>query len=79
VLAVLGLWSAPLEMWVVDSYMLLELLEGIVGPLGHAIHAMVHVPVGNVAVGEQRGGGDGVVGRKPVKRIGKHLDRDRKR
>jgi len=74
VLAVLLLRPAPLEMLVVNSYMLLELLEGVVRPLRKTIEAVMHVAVGNMAVGQQCGGGNLVVGREPVERIGQHLD-----
>ena len=36
-LAVFGLGTRPRKVWVVDSNVLLQLLEGIVGPLSQAI------------------------------------------
>jgi hypothetical protein len=74
VLAVFWLRAASLEMWVVDSYVLLELLEGVVRPLRKTVEAVVHVPVGNMAIRQQGGGGDGVVRGEAVEWIGKHLD-----
>ena len=58
---------------VVDTDVLLQLLQGVVRALGEGVHAGgVHVCGRDMAVGEQRGGGDGVVGRKAVEWIGQH-------
>lgn len=73
VLAVLGLRARPGEVRVVNSYVLLEVLKGVVRSLGQAVEAAVKVARRDMAVGEQRGGGDGVVRREPVKRVGQHL------
>jgi hypothetical protein len=61
-------------MWVVNSYMLLELLKGVVRPLGECVETSVEVTVRHMPVGHERGLRHGVVGGEPVKRIGHHLD-----
>lgn len=75
VLAVLGLWSRPGEMGVVHAYVLLEVLEGIVGSLGEAVEAAVKVARLDMAVGEEGGRRNCVVGGEPVKRVGQHVVR----
>jgi len=64
VLPVFLLVPWPLHMRVVDRDVLLELLEGIVRPLGQAVEARgMHMgPWVAMAIGEKGVGGDGVVG-----------------
>ena len=58
----------------VHTDMLLELLKGVVRPLRHALEAVgVEVRVRDMAVGEESGGGDGVVWREPVERVRQHV------
>ena len=58
----------------VHTDVLLELLEGVVGALRHALEAAgVEMRVGGMAVGEESGGGDGMVWREPVERVGQHV------
>ena len=67
----LGPWPGHVR---VHTDVLLELLEGVVGALRHAVEAAgVEMRVGDMAVGEESGGGDGVVWRKPVKRVRQHV------
>lgn len=73
-LAVLLLGPGAGEMGVVDADVLLELLEGVVGPLGKIVEtAVVEVAVGHVPVGEEGVLGD-VVGGEAVERVGQHRD-----
>jgi len=53
VLAMLRLGPCPSEMWVVNSYMLLELLESVVRPLGEGVESRVQVPVWDVPVRQE--------------------------
>ena len=74
-LPVLLLRPGARKMRVVDAYVLLELLQGVVGALGEGVEAS-RVEVGrlDMAVGEESRGGDRMVGREPVERVGQHLD-----
>ena len=75
-LAVLHLLvSWPSQVRVVNTDMLLELLQSVVGALGKSVEAgCVDVARGNVPVGEQRCRGDGVVWREAVERVGQHCE-----
>lgn len=75
-LPVFGLWARPSQMVVVHSYVLLELLQRVVGSLGETVEAgRVKVASWNMSIGEEGGGGDGVVRGEPVKRVGQHVAR----
>lgn len=55
---------------------MLELLECVVGALGHALEAVgMHVGVGDMAVREEGAGRHGLVWRKSVERIRQHVVR----
>jgi hypothetical protein len=62
-------------MGVVHAYVLLEVLEGVVGSLGQAVEAAVKVARLDMAVGEESGRRNCVVGGEPVKRVGQHVVR----
>lgn len=74
-LHLLAVWASKVRVAVrvVDTDVLLQLLQGVVRALGEGVHAgCMHVSGRDMAVGEQRRGGDGVVGRKAVERVGQH-------
>lgn len=73
-LPVLCLRSSPSEMRVVNSDMLLKLLESIMRVLGQAIKPCVVKMARRDAVGEQGCGGYGVVWGETVQWIRQHLD-----
>lgn len=74
-LPVLLLGPGAREMRVVNAYVLLKLLQGVVGALGEGVEAS-RVEMGglDMAVGKESRGGHRMVGREPVERVGQHLD-----
>ncbi len=73
VLAVLRLWARARKVRVVHTDMLLQLLEGVVRALGEGIQTGgMHVAGLHVAIGQECGRRQGVVGGEAVERIGQH-------
>lgn len=70
------LGAGPRQVRVVYAYVLLQLLQGVVGALGERVEAPgVQVTRRNVGIREESRGRYGVVGWKPVQRVGQHVGR----
>jgi hypothetical protein len=74
VLAVTGVLRGAELGVLVGVDLLLELLEGVLGAVGQGVEAGAVQVAGGRVVGQHVAGGEGVVGREAVQRVGQHLE-----